>query len=132
MNTQSRNPKGQFQKGLIPWNKNKFGIKTCESCGCVFRPKPGKLSIARFCGRSCSKKGSQNPSWVGDKVSYSALHVWINRHGNKGSTCEFCGSDNWLEWSNISGEYKRELDDFQTLCAKCHRNFDLERRHHAS
>lgn len=28
------------------------------------------------------------------------------------------------QWSNISGEYKRNLADWQRLCAKCHQLYD--------
>jgi hypothetical protein len=132
MNLSTRNSKGQFRKGLTPWNKGKFGVKTCEGCGVVLRPKPGKLSRARFCGKACAKMGNRNPSWVGDRVSYSSLHIWISRYGQKADRCEFCGSNKWLEWSNVSGKYKRDINDFQTLCAKCHRIYDRDGRIYAT
>ena len=29
-----------------------------------------------------------------------------------------------LHWANISGKYKRSLDDWKALCASCHKLFD--------
>jgi hypothetical protein len=44
--------------------------------------------------------GEQNHNWKGDNVSYTNLY---------------------LEASNISGEYKRDINDFEYLCASCHK-----------
>lgn len=35
---------------------------------------------------------------------------------------------NRYEWANISGEYKRELSDYESLCVSCHRIKDLKGR----
>lgn len=31
------------------------------------------------------------------------------------------------DWANISGKYKRDLNDFMMLCRNCHRAFDTAR-----
>jgi len=68
--------------------------------------------------------GESNPKWVGDKVKYMALHSWIGRILGKPDTCNECGRSglfgHFIHWSNISGEYHRDLTDWQRLCAKCH------------
>lgn len=54
--------------------------------------------------------------------SYRATHLWMEYHSGKASKCENCVYPaKKYEWSNTSGEYKRERDDWQELCTSCHR-----------
>lgn len=92
-------PKTEFKKGLIPWNK-------------------GKEFMA----------DEKHPNWKGDKVGYSALHNWIRKKLGKPKKCEHCGTTKGtLHWANKSGEYKRDLTDWISLCVRCHRKYDLKR-----
>lgn len=101
--------------GRCPWNKGK---------------KIGPLSNETKKKLSKAHKGERNHKWKGDEVSYSALHMWIKLNWGKADRCEFClrtmkpGEERKFEWSNISGKYRRERDDWQMLCARCHREFD--------
>lgn len=74
------------------------------------------------------KKGEteseKNFSWKGETASKHAIHIWVRRRLIKPDICDFCKNQTRLELSNISQEYKRELIDWQWLCAKCHRNYD--------
>ncbi len=84
-----------------------------------------------------SNKGRKNPlisnekhyKWLGDKVNYRDLHAWVSRKLGKPDTCEHCSisglSGKHIHWANISGEYKRELNDWIRLCARCHKIYDL-------
>lgn len=73
--------------------------------------------------------GEHNPHWKGADVGYAALHRWIARHKKKNGKCSQCGAvKGRTDWANISGEYKRELDDYVELCVSCHRRFDLGRQ----
>ncbi len=65
-----------------------------------------------------------HPNWKGDKVGYNSLHDWIYRNLGKAKKCQDCGSIEKVEWSNISLEYKRDLNDWQKLCYSCHRKYD--------
>lgn len=66
--------------------------------------------------------GEQNHNWKGDNVSYTNLHIWIRKYKPKPENCENCGKkEEYLEASNISGEYKRDINDFEYLCASCHK-----------
>jgi hypothetical protein len=65
-------------------------------------------------------KGCQNGLWVGDKVCYSALHNWIRRNKPKVKLCENCNKNLSYDLANISGKYKRDINDFRWLCRKCH------------
>lgn len=79
------------------------------------------------------RSGSNHYGWKGDGVGYSGLHTWVSRHKTKIGVCQDCGRDvgtNWprgTQWANVSGEYRRDLDDFRELCTPCHRRFDLGR-----
>lgn len=74
----------------------------------------------------------KNPRWMGDKVSYSALHNWVRSHFKKPLVCDSCDKNpgknklgrNKLQWANRSNEYKRERSDWICLCGKCHNKFD--------
>jgi hypothetical protein len=58
---------------------------------------------------------------------YKALHAWLNKHKGKAFFCKKCGlwdTKKRYEWSNISGEYKRDLKDYESLCTSCHRKKD--------
>ena len=74
---------------------------------------------------SLSKMGSKNPNWGGDKVGYSGLHQWVKRRKLKPGKCEKCKKVvEWLDLANISQKYKRDLNDWQWLCRKCHMKSD--------
>lgn len=72
--------------------------------------------------------GDKNPRWMGDKVSYPALHRWMRKTLGQPDTCEQCGrlglSGNKIEWANKSGQYKRDPADWLRLCKKCHCAYD--------
>ncbi len=66
------------------------------------------------------KKNENNPNWKGDRVKYLALHQWIRRHKIKPELCERCNKDKPYDLANMSGKYKRDINDFEWLCRKCH------------
>lgn len=70
------------------------------------------------------KKGinlkERNGQWKGDKVKYNALHDYIKYHFPKTKFCQCCGLVPPFDCANISGEYKRDLSDWEWLCRKCH------------
>ena len=73
------------------------------------------------------KSNEKHPLWKGDKVSYSGLHLWVRRHKGYLLYCENCKKKKGieeLELSNISGEYKRDINDYEWLCVRCHNDKD--------
>jgi hypothetical protein len=74
--------------------------------------------------KSCSKMTKLNPMWKGDNVGYSALHEWIKSRKPKPPFCEFCKQKPPYDLANISGEYKRNIDDYLWVCRKCHMKND--------
>ena len=69
-----------------------------------------------------------NPAWKGEDAGYTSKHQWIARHFGKPGTCEFCGrselSGKSIDWANISGEYRRDRNDWIRLCKPCHVGYD--------
>ena len=58
--------------------------------------------------------------YMGERVGYWGLHRWLDRELGRPKKCKHCGStkEKRYEWANISGEYKRDVDDFIRLCKK--------------
>lgn len=79
--------------------------------------------------KSSARRGTLHPAWKGSAVGYRALHRWVELYLGKPDKCNSCGqtglSGKKIHWSNKSGEYRRDLGDWQRLCAKCHREYDL-------
>ena len=77
-------------------------------------------------GARLPRKNHRNPTWKGSDAGYSAIHKWVARHKGTPHKCEQCGTTdaNRYEWSNISGRYERDLDDYRRLCVSCHRRED--------
>lgn len=92
-----------------------------------FKLKPGAQlgKATRF--TSDRTTGANNAKWKGDNASYTAKHIWIKYHYGKADHCEDCGDDSerMYHWSNISGEYLRDRNDWQQLCVPCHKRYDL-------
>ena len=94
----------------------------CIECGKLLK-SPLRKKVKRC--YSCSKKAQLNPQWKGIKVKYFALHEWIANHKPKQNFCNSCKKNNSrLELANISRKYKRDINDFEWLCHKCHMNKD--------
>jgi len=64
--------------------------------------------------------GCKNPSWKGDDVSYSGLHLWINDHMPRPKFCEICNIKRPEEAANITGIYNRDFANWKFLCRRCH------------
>jgi len=69
-------------------------------------------------------RGKKNPMWKGDDVGYCSLHEWIKNHKQKPEFCEECKKKKPYDLANISGKYKRDVNDFRWLCRSCHMKFD--------
>lgn len=83
-----------------------------------------KHSVATRKIQSENQKGVKNSNWKGDNVGYSALHVWVLSQKIKPEKCECCGVNPPFDAANISGEYKRDLSDWEYLCRSCHMEKD--------
>src|SRR5215472_4070325 len=52
------------------------------------------------------------------------VHNWVSRRKKKTGLCSQCGQRRYTEWANVSGEYRRDPDDYIELCKPCHCKFD--------
>jgi len=113
--------------------------KPCQQCGLTFQ-KDKRISVAtwnkrKYCSSDCFGKdhvGENNPGWQ-DEPSYFALHCRVRDTLGKANMCSNIDCDKTstkYHWSNISGLYKQDLDDYQMLCVKCHKIYDLRFRTH--
>lgn len=67
-----------------------------------------------------NQDSEKNINWKGNKVKYSSLHTWVRNHKPKTEFCEICRIKEPKQLANISGEYKRDINDFLWLCTRCH------------
>lgn len=63
-----------------------------------------------------------------DKKYYNRLHKWIRNNKQKPEFCEVCGLKKPFDATNISGQYKWDLEDFKWLCRSCHKILDYKKR----
>ena len=109
----------------ICYSKRNIITKICPICKKNFDSPKGKNR--KYCSLECMWKGKEGKSaynWKGNKVGYSRLHTWIRTHKPKPECCEDCGIKEPYDVANISGEYKRDINDFKWLCRKCHQKSD--------
>ena len=108
------------------WNKGKKS--SLEWREKLRQAKKGKSLplLTRIHMIDSAKRETENHQWKGDFVGYRALHYWVERQFGKPVVCEFCKeTKNKIHWANKSHHYKRNLFDWIRLCAKCHKQYDL-------
>ncbi len=110
-------------------NKNyqKIGEKISKTR--IKRIKEGKIKVSHSKDTRLkmgkSKLNNKNPMWKGEVVGItSSLHQWIKNHKPKPKFCEICKKNKPYDLANISGKYKRDINDFEWLCRKCHMKKD--------
>ena len=107
--------------------KKKIGVPWCIG---VARTEETKQKISEASkGRPNFKlRGEKNYCWKGEEVGYRSLHMWVERYLGKPDTCTHCKRSNLsghlIHWASKSRQYKRDLEDWLRLCAKCHRQYD--------
>lgn len=83
--------------------------------------KHWKLSEITKKKMALSKMCEKNPQWMGDNyTSLPTVHVWIRRRKPKPEFCECCKVKRPYDLANIRGTYKRDINDYEWLCRKCH------------
>lgn len=84
-------------------------------------------------GANRGRYGDKSSAWKGKKASYKAQHKWINERYGKADRCESIDClriSHTYEWANISGHYRRDIDDYIKLCRSCHQLFDRRKSTH--
>lgn len=74
------------------------------------------------------KRGKLSRRWLGDIAGYTAIHVWLSKTQGKAAKCDNKNCAKLpaarYEWASISGECKRDPNDYIELCTRCHRKYD--------
>lgn len=105
-------------------NKDRYRV-VCPICNTNTMHKA--YNSCKQCGYKImaeKRKGELNHMWAGDYVGEVSLHRWIRTHKPKPEVCELCHSESPREVANISGQYKRDINDFQWVCRRCHMKSD--------
>jgi len=123
-------PWTQGIKGIIPWNKSKKGVQIAWNKGMKLNDEQKKkLNLKGLeLGHQLNEK---HFNWKGDKASYRALHIWVERRLGKPMCCDNCGTTEGrrFHWANKDGKYRRIITDWVRLCPKYHGEYDSKRRH---
>jgi len=139
--------KNYYAKGMchVCYEANTRKKGKCISCGkqtcrakykhcnqCALRLSPRHVtphtqeSREKMRRNNWRAKNENHPQWKGDDVTYSALHLWVRRNKGVPRACESCNKECKLQASNKDHKYSRNLDDWQFLCPKCHKQYDIE------
>lgn len=90
--------------------------------------KGRKQTLQHKVNRGVYLTGDKASHWKGDNIGYCGIHQWIKKVLGNPSTCSECGTEELnnykMHWANISGEYKRDVNDWKRLCASCHFKID--------
>jgi hypothetical protein len=116
----SESNKGKIISMKTRLEKSKL-LKEAYASGKLIPPMKGKHHTEET-KRKIRNENSHN--WKGDKVGYDALHKWVRKNKPKSNICEMCNNFEPKHLSNVTGEYKRDIDDYQWLCISCHRIYD--------
>jgi len=116
----------KLKKEKSSWNKGVYGEEYLKHfknnkiwhTGLTKKEHPSLLIISQ------KQSKENNPMWRGDDVSYISLHNWIRRHKSKPELCEDCKEEEPYDLANISGEYKRDINDYKWVCRRCHMKGD--------
>ena len=111
-NPEYRKRMSQIHKG------KKFSIETRKKMSLTHKKEYMTNPIHK---KNLLNFGKKHGMWKGDEVKYGALHAWIRRYKPKPEVCEICNQKEPKEVANISGKYRRDFNDFQWLCIKCHK-----------
>lgn len=116
----SSSKRGQFCSLKCNRAYRPSGIRYCKICGNQILNSHYKST----CSRKCMKKYYTNErrfwNWKGDNVGYNALHKWIRNNKPKSEFCNQCNDKLTLIIHNVSGEYRRDFDDWEWICYPCH------------
>lgn len=95
----------------------------CENCKKQFTVN-FECRKRRFCSKSCASSGENNHSWAGDKVGIVQVHKWIKKILDRPDRCSKCNKIGKVDLANRSNLYKRDVNDWDWLCRKCHMESD--------
>ncbi len=135
--SQIKNKNFCSKKCIKDWYKSRNREINCLYCNKKFNRWESRICKYEnnFCSKKCRdnwqkgkyfskgvfKRGEEHLNWKGNEVKYSGLHKWVREHKQKPERCKKCKMVNSkLDLANISGEYKRDIKDYEYLCRGCH------------
>lgn len=67
-------------------------------------------------------------TFKGTNSEYRMLHYWVEKQLGKPSHCVNCETltAKRYEWANVSGDYLKDISDWERLCTRCHRLIDFQ------
>lgn len=108
---------------------------SASKLGHTVSPETRAKISASLSGRRSSRRDANHPDWKGEAARYDTIHAWLRKRKQKTGICNDCGRrvgtngrGVGTDWANISGEYRRDPDDYRELCRRCHIAFDQARR----
>ena len=126
-----RNQRNYCSKKCGFSKKRRSDVVICLCGKKFFSPKSRPR---KYCSKECfgiGNRDSNNYLWGGNKTGYRSKHHWVVRRLGKANHCVDCGLNKlpkgrvrFFHWANISGEYRRDITDYKSLCMKCHKRFD--------
>lgn len=78
-----------------------------------------------------SRIGEKSSNWKGENAKHAAIHMWVRKYKGKPEICEHCGitrKKRRMEWANKDHKYRRNLDDYFSLCISCHKKYDSKNK----
>ncbi len=122
-----RNKLGQFLKGCKATKKEKE-INSIAHKGINIWMK-GKHNSPRTEFKKGDNVGNNHIHWLGDKIGKKSIHKWVKYWKGVPNYCEMCGTNEkrMYHWANIDHTYKRVLNDYISMCVRCHKKYDYEK-----
>lgn len=131
MSEETRRKVSLAKKGTPAWNKGLIKpMPTCLDCGKVLGNRRSKKCMQHAqIGVHKGLRNELNPMWKGDHATYEAVHAWVKVRLGKATYCtnNLSHTASRYEWANISGEYKRDINDWHSFCSKCNKNDGIKR-----
>jgi hypothetical protein len=96
------------------------------------RPPRSEEWKRRLRENSVHRFGKKNPSWLGNKVGYHGIHIWLRKNFGIAMFCEShliglsCKRiSKRFEWAKLRNKkYQRKRGNFIRLCKSCHSSYD--------
>lgn len=130
-----------YRIGKCFWSEKTKKILSKKNSGKnnpFYNKKHTKKTINKLKNKKISEKqkiiirlantGKNSHAWKGENAGNRAIHQWVERQKGKAKEhiCVICKKEQACQWSNKNHKYKRNLDDWQTVCRKCHEKYDIK------
>lgn len=120
-------PKGIYKRTKQVWNKYLKGKGICKpNSGSFKKGIPNNVGINN---QMFGILGEKHHLWRGENVSYVSKHKWVYKFKGRPKICEHCGKtceETKLNWANKNHKYKRDVNEYFSLCIFCHRQYDIK------